>query len=967
MEGHHTPFFDDWNSEEWAAHHSMFSSEEALDPIQEQHEPNSPSTGVTVWRCLRCGSRDHVASNSWWLCTACGHDDFYQVDKTVKTMTQEGTWVYMPKAQSSPESSSSRRRRRRKLLAAHGDGSPDGDNGDDGEWAESEARTQDPAVDPDEFDHQALLADHGHLPDAGRALLPGSGRLQGSPRALQQDHLPSGPTASSDPMLRALKELVQRKDDGSTTSWNSRKGPEKGIRWKTGTMPTVPVWRYDPNDLRSFAKFEKKVRIWQLQMKTYAPPKDQALLLYNGLTGEPEQELEHIDLSEIYHDQGVDRILELLKTPLEQRAVYQKRKFLADFENSRRYNNESMRAFVSRFRRCFRNLKSLGIDITGTYDQESLGSRLLDRSGLSVESQRGILIGTQQSLNFELIAETLVLQYPEFRAPPPLAYRDGPKGSGKSTSSGSSSSSSSTAAPSTRSSFSGKSGPRRVYVTEADNGEEALEPIDEEGADGDDNDRHEDPQDDPLGDQQQDDQDQSDDDDLGLQELAQVLTVTARKLSGVTLGRKFTSKMSNSKKKSPEELKKVTHCMACGQRGHWAGDPECSVASEKFGGKAGGKAGGKHNSSKPVDKKSTAYSSASKQPSTHSVNVVHHHEHGSVTFTDDDRYGHMFQVNMMMHYVPMFDVNHVNNNPCDFNHYMILDSACQRSCCGRQWYHEFTTYISQYNMFPKVISCDDVFQFGKGTPSYADQRAYLPCLVNGTPLLLGAAILPETIPFLGSNQLLKQLVAVIDLTKNEVKFAMLGDGVVKLHQLGGHLAIDIFDLNSLEVAPSRHEAWKVLSQPEVWQAPHPELILPDFKQTQNSQPRVSQTHEIEPAVVAGQMAEDGAGPDVLWTKADRPHGEGHSPQDVLSSMVGGQHSAVRQPHGHEPGRLQASTRDDQALRQLKGKVCQVSNLPDRVEVEQNNGNMGRTQRSPARSLVSKLFGTVVAIATAFIN
>ena len=147
-------------------------------------------------------------------------------------------------------------------------------------------------------------------------------------------------------------------------------------------------------------------------------------MLYNSLTGEAEQELEHVSIEDLYTDSGVDTILKYsqhVESPLEQKMIYQKRKFLQEFENMRRYAGENMRAFINRFRRSQRNLKPVGIDISGTYDTESLGARLLDRSGLTAEQQRMILVGTQQSLRFEAVSEAMVLQFPDFRGAPPIA------------------------------------------------------------------------------------------------------------------------------------------------------------------------------------------------------------------------------------------------------------------------------------------------------------------------------------------------------------------------------------------------------------------------------------------------------------------------------------------------------------------------------------------------------------------
>ena len=53
---------------------------------------------------------------------------------------------------------------------------------------------------------------------------------------------------------------------------------------------------------------------------------------------------------------------------------------------------------------------------------------------------------------------------------------------------------------------------------------------------------------------------------VDLQSVAEVLTVTAKKLQSITLGRKYSGK-------------RTSHCSACGSLGHRAGDPECPVSS----------------------------------------------------------------------------------------------------------------------------------------------------------------------------------------------------------------------------------------------------------------------------------------------------------------------------------------------------------------------------------------------------
>ena len=133
----------------------------------------------------------------------------------------------------------------------------------------------------------------------------------------------------NDRLLAALRKLIQTRASGDDDDWNPRKGPERGIRWRTGQQPAAPQWKYDQQDMRAFAKFSKKVRIWEIQMAPYASKADQALLLWGSLTGDAEQELEHLTIDEVHCDTGIDTILRQLQLPIEQRAVFQKRKFFA--------------------------------------------------------------------------------------------------------------------------------------------------------------------------------------------------------------------------------------------------------------------------------------------------------------------------------------------------------------------------------------------------------------------------------------------------------------------------------------------------------------------------------------------------------------------------------------------------------------------------------------------------------------
>ena len=60
-----------------------------------------------------------------------------------------------------------------------------------------------------------------------------------------------------------------------------------------------PKWIYQQSDLRAFAKYERKVRTWELQAKSIMTAAEMGLALYTSLQGEAEAE--HLELSKINH------------------------------------------------------------------------------------------------------------------------------------------------------------------------------------------------------------------------------------------------------------------------------------------------------------------------------------------------------------------------------------------------------------------------------------------------------------------------------------------------------------------------------------------------------------------------------------------------------------------------------------------------------------------------------------------
>ena len=337
--------------EDWKGLESLSQRLSAITGHSEEAAHHS-SYAAAAWRCAACDSPDlHRISSGDWVCSGCGSRDYYRVGEQTWRRTRHGTWMYFPEGQeplppwtraaetaaspaptgpppSAPPSQetaqsttgAARRRRRRRR-----GGKPDPGDGDWDEQAESETLTHDSLVTVST--RHADPRPDPRLPVPGAAAPAQPPLLEGFPgvRGGLDPELPAEHPAYLDQSHAADG---RKKGASSTTpSWNSRMGPERGVKWRGGAPPAPPKWAYDKEDLRAFAKYERKVRLWEIQVEPYMSKREAALQLYNALSGEPEQELEHAPLERINSPQGINYILEQLRGPMSQRLVYQKRRF----------------------------------------------------------------------------------------------------------------------------------------------------------------------------------------------------------------------------------------------------------------------------------------------------------------------------------------------------------------------------------------------------------------------------------------------------------------------------------------------------------------------------------------------------------------------------------------------------------------------------------------------------------------
>ena len=936
------------------------ASADVPDPGTQTQEPEFE------WRCITCQHAGWTWVDGFYRCLSCNGTRFYDTSQPTRFDTDDGVWTYQPsRSPSNSPVAASPNRPTPQLTKPSGP--PDAgwywEDGNGGEHAESETLTSDPCV----------------TPSGTESTNTRRRRRRRNAAAGEPEILPASTTnvSNNDRLLQTLTQLLDQRgkkhETNSNSSWTSRRGPEPGVRWRGGTPPQPPQWKYSNTDLRAFSRWERKIRVWQMQVKGYMSAADSALMLYTNLSGEAELEVEHLQLDKINSKDGVDYILETLRGPLQQKELFQKRKLLADFETVSRIPNESIRQFINRYRRIEKDLEAIGISCGSMYDSESKGNRVLERAKLSPELQRLVLIGAGNTLDYDKICESLLLQFPDFKPVPAIftSYQGATSGynntswkshnsQGRGKGSSSSSTSSTTAASSSsgfsKSSGKGRFGHRRVFQTDHqdDNQEEVAEENEElQTVDEGDEDEFQDPCDDDDESAQHPSPDADDGQPSNLEdtiaEIAEVLTVTSKKLQASVLGRKF------SNRRSIEERKKNSSCSACGQMGHWAGDAVCTMSAQKgksdgakgFGKRALGR-GSSQSSSSGASNHSTKKAFVVTMPP-----VVEDHSNDDQTASPSF---FTFMVSDLNNQTSDGSFEAFIAETVDFAGYMVLDTACQRSCCSREWLDVHVKILNNYNMDAKIISANDTFQFGAGPPKSSHQRAYFPISFDGQDtqgLVLGASVVDAKIPFLVSRLVFERLGAIIDFLNKQLHLTKLGI-IVPLVLKHGHLAVKISCFGRDD---HKHESWKRLSTPSFWHDPDPELLIDHDMQSSVSAPQ-NQFDPLSQALAASHVQQSDQRATDMASGLERVdhQGHAHSVSHLQEHVQDGEtwHDAegMDDCNGAGDSDQRAVSHSDATpivglhsqrlppLRQQARQVCPVPTLHDEVPLERRHGRLG---------------------------
>ncbi|OLQ07093.1 hypothetical protein AK812_SmicGene9562 [Symbiodinium microadriaticum] len=251
-------------------------------------------------------------------------------------------------------------------------------------------------------------------------------------------------------------------------------------------------------------------------------------------------------------------------------------------------------------------------------------------------------------------------------------------------------------------------------------------------------------------------------------------------------------------------MKKRGLCWDCGLQGHWAGDAACAKPGAGLFKKTGGKGAG----------------SSGPQAGSSPTRRVHLTETLAVeTGAGDEENERVHEVSVASTLEEALEISEANaasitgGLPADKKLVGALDSACNRTVCGRAWYEDYVAALRRSPCWQAVghlLGSEaerETFKFGNdGTkPSY--ERKRLPMLVGDSLILVWTSVVEVgALGLLLGRDFLEAIGGVISFTRRALRADHLDGRRVPLKQLAaGHLYLDMFPALCLEISEKR---WK---------------------------------------------------------------------------------------------------------------------------------------------------------------
>ncbi|CAK8985952.1 unnamed protein product [Durusdinium trenchii] len=233
-----------------------------MDSTSHSYEFTTHSDASTQCVCQNCGHDGFRFDRGQWHCTECGHADYRA---SAGAFGQAG-WFFTPQP-STAQHTYERAQYYARPTTTPFRTTPMGTMPNGG--FREDLHEYPMAMILKLIDYQVIILPiaYGILPDSKEYLIPF--RLMATRHQEEERHLLLG---------EDHLEHVER--------------PQPGVKFRGGAVPPAPQWHYEKGDLRAYQKWEKRVRMWMLQVQNYVPIRETGILLFQSLKGELEEELE---------------------------------------------------------------------------------------------------------------------------------------------------------------------------------------------------------------------------------------------------------------------------------------------------------------------------------------------------------------------------------------------------------------------------------------------------------------------------------------------------------------------------------------------------------------------------------------------------------------------------------------------------------------------------------------------------
>ena len=509
----------------------------------------------------------------------------------------------------------------------------------------------------------------------------------------------------------------------------------------------IPVPVFDGTS-KTMKKYRREVATWQIG--TEVKPAKQGATLLATLKGKAEEACEDLDLDTIKEDDSVEKFMQYLEKRFPEIDVLETPALLETFVKPAciRHKFEEIRDFNNRFNGITSRLKAKNIMVP----DEVLADLYIKGARLPPERAASVLNGVGNKFDPTKIQEQLMINLPKVSIVDGQRDQHHDKG--------------------------GYGGQRRdhkkVYATEAY--EKAEDDASSDSSEG---------YDDDLPDELQDVLDEAEEQ---VAFFTKKMVRAKDKLKEAKQARGYFAKREGGHPPRKDDakiakMKARTHCGACGQKGHWRGDPQCPKKNDPNA-RADIPRKGSHKTNLTTN---DAAGDTQEPHEAMTVAAVMPEEVTAASFyITKDNQCLMAATGSALIYISVEDLLRESGGKLTF------DTACSRCVGGLDWYNDLKKKMAAFNIQPIEYPEKEPFRFGASKVVYSLKAALIPCSVNGKAFTVRMSIVRSAVPGLFSRQAQSELDVVYHAGDNKLDIKSVNEYDIQMGlSRAGHPTLEI--------------------------------------------------------------------------------------------------------------------------------------------------------------------------------